>query len=165
MAWTTPQTWLVLEQLTAAKMNEQVRDNLQYLRDNLQYLYDETQLQIQIGTDHDESEQATTSTSYTDTTVSASVTTTQTCTLCILATASLRTQGGGSYPAYAAIHNGSTQIREQSTFDNDYRGWTWQIVVTGRAAGTYTYKIQFKITPGSTARLRRAALMIIAVPE
>ena len=31
MAWTTPKTWAVLEQLTAAKMNEQLRDNLNYL--------------------------------------------------------------------------------------------------------------------------------------
>jgi len=31
MAWTTPKTWAVLEQLTAAQMNEQLRDNLNYL--------------------------------------------------------------------------------------------------------------------------------------
>lgn len=31
MAWTKPRTWSVNEQLTAALMNEQVRDNLSYL--------------------------------------------------------------------------------------------------------------------------------------
>lgn len=31
MAWTEPKTWEILEQLTAAKMNEQLRDNLNYL--------------------------------------------------------------------------------------------------------------------------------------
>ena len=32
MAWTTPRTWSVNEQLTAALMNQQVRDNLSYLK-------------------------------------------------------------------------------------------------------------------------------------
>lgn len=35
MAWTEPKTWEILEQLTAAKMNEQLRDNTAYLKDTL----------------------------------------------------------------------------------------------------------------------------------
>jgi hypothetical protein len=31
MAWTAPRTWLLLEQITATYLNEQVRDNLDYL--------------------------------------------------------------------------------------------------------------------------------------
>ena len=38
MAWTTPKTWAVLEQLTAAGMNEQVRDNMNYLKDSFDTL-------------------------------------------------------------------------------------------------------------------------------
>ena len=35
MAWTTPRTWAVNEQLTAALMNQQVRDNLSYLKSTI----------------------------------------------------------------------------------------------------------------------------------
>lgn len=31
MAWTTPRTWATLEQITATYLNEQLRDNLEYL--------------------------------------------------------------------------------------------------------------------------------------
>ena len=42
MAWTEPKTWEILEQLTAAKMNEQLRDNTAYLKDTLDDLLEGT---------------------------------------------------------------------------------------------------------------------------
>ena len=158
MAWTTPRTWAVNEQLTAALMNKQVRDNLSYLYDNMQG-------KLVTGYDYDVGKQSTTSTSYTDTTISVTITTTLQCTLLIIAHAKLRTQGGASYPADVAIHNGTTQLIERSTTYQDYREETWVLRVPGQAAGVYTYKLQFKITSGSTAWLDDAGMIVIAIPE
>jgi hypothetical protein len=33
MAWTTPRTWATLEQVTATYLNQQLRDNMDYLFD------------------------------------------------------------------------------------------------------------------------------------
>jgi len=158
MAWTTPRTWAVNEQLTAALMNEQVRDNLSYLYDNMQG-------KLVTGYDYDYGKQSTTSTSYTDTTISVTITTTLQCTLLIIAHAKLRTTGGGSYPADVAIHNGTTQLLERTNTLQEYREETWVLRVPGKAAGTYTYKLQFKITSGSTAWLDDAGMIVIAIPE
>ena len=35
MAWTPPKTWCDYDRVTAAAMNEQFRDNLEYLRERL----------------------------------------------------------------------------------------------------------------------------------
>ena len=158
MAWTTPKTWAVNEQLTAALMNQHVRDNLSYLYDNMQR-------KLVTGYDYDVNKQSTTSTSYTDTTISVKITTTLQCTLLIIAHAKLRTQGGGSYPAYAAIHNGTTQLLERTVALQEYSEETWVLRVPGQAAGVYTYKLQFKITSGSTAWLDDAGMIVIAIPE
>ena len=40
MAWTTPRTWAVNEQLTAALMNQHVRDNLSYLKSTIASIKD-----------------------------------------------------------------------------------------------------------------------------
>ena len=158
MAWTTPRTWAVNQQLTAALMNQHVRDNLSYLYDNMQR-------KLVTGYDYDVNKQSTTSTSYTDTTISVKITTTLQCTLLIIAHAKLRTQGGGSYPAYAAIHNGTTQLLERTVALQEYSEETWVLRVPGQAAGVYTYKLQFKITSGSTAWLDDAGMIVIAIPE
>ena len=158
MAWTTPRTWAVNQQLTAALMNQQVRDNLSYLYGNMQR-------KLVTGYDYDVNKQSTTSTSYTDTTISVKITTTLQCTLLIIAHAKLRTQGGGSYPAYAAIHNGTTQLLERTVALQEYSEETWVLRVPGQAAGVYTYKLQFKITSGSTAWLDDAGMIVIAIPE
>ena len=157
MAWTTPRTWSVNEQLTAALMNEQ-------LRDNLSYLYGNAQLKLATAFSHDEDEQTTTSSTYVDTTVSATITTTLKATLLVIAYAQFRSSNT-SYTAYVAIHDGTTQVLARSTTSIGYESGVWGLRVTGRAAGTYTYKFQFKITSGSTARFRLAGLFIIAIPE
>jgi len=62
MAWTTPRTWAVKEKLTAALMNQQVRDNLNYL--NSKTLARVTQVA-------NAPNQSTTSTSFVDVTNSS----------------------------------------------------------------------------------------------
>ena len=157
MAWTTPRTWAVNEQLTAALMNEQVRDKLSYLYDNMQG-------KLVTGYDYDEDTQSTTSSSWVDTTISVTVTTTSKCTLLVWAHAYLNSSNS-AYTAYAAIHDGSTQILQRSTKSPSpvQEVWSWR--VTGQAAGTYTYKLQFKITSGYTAKLDAAEMLVIAIPE
>ncbi len=160
MAWTTPRTWAVNEQLTAALMNQQVRDNVRYLYDNMQG-------RLVIAHVEKYSQQETTSTSYVDTTASATLVLSQTSTLVVQFAFELRTKGGAGYAADAALHDGVTRPFEVSTESQNYTDghFIWQIVVPNQPAGTYTYKIQFKITGVSTACLRKARILMWGIPE
>lgn len=156
MAWTTPITWAVRQQLTAAQMNEQVRDNINYLNDNKQASIDYYK-----ATDDGFS---TTSTSYQPTGLSQEVTLAVVSTVVVLATFSIkRSSGTGT----ARLHRDSTEIGDEGlSLLNSYTGLALLAVENSLASGTYTYTLKLKSSSGSeTAYVTPQTMLILVFPE
>lgn len=156
MAWTTPITWAVRQQLTAALMNEQVRDNLNYLNDNTQAIISRYK-----ATDAGHS---TTSTSYVDTGLTYTIETPAPATVVILVATCIRRTSG---TATVRIHRNGTEIGDEGygTIATN-TGVTLLAIEQSLAAGTYTYTLKLKSSSATeTAYVTAQTMLILVLPD
>ena len=154
MAWTTPKTWVAGNTLTAAELNEQVRDNLTFLnsKPSADYVLDEA------------SDYTTTSGTFVDidsTNLSLSITTgggdvlAWFTAICYPNTTNSPTHAnfdidvdgsriGGDDGLQIAIASGS------GTYAYDQRGFFVVRLITGLSAGSHTFTAQWKVASGWT---------------
>lgn len=145
MAWTTPQTWSVLEQLTAAKMNEQLRDNMDYLKtavDNT-FTYNEDRT----------GSITTTSTTYVDIdcAVSSAAPSTTARALVLMYMLLKNSSAGQSVDIRIYETTTSTTIEEQTyqSPGNYYILQTIARVFVPGSTNSMTYKVQVKTSSGT----------------
>lgn len=156
MAWTTPITWAVRQQLTAAQMNEQVRDNLNYLNDNTQAIISRYK-----ATDAGHS---TTSTSYVETGLTYTIETPAPATVVILVATCIRRTSG---TATVRIHRNDTPIGDEGygTIATN-TGVTLLAIEESLASGTYTYTLKLKSSSGiETAYVTAQTMLILVLPD
>ena len=168
MAWTTPRTWAVNEQLTAALMNQQVRDNLSYLKSTIDSIKE-----IHASDYHYRSDawSVTGGTYQAITDLSVQITTTVTCDLYVFHTG----YAGGTNGAYVKIYiNGDDPgdyifVAVRTGTEQPY---AFVYRKSSVAAGTYTIQPYAKeIVSGSTTRFfvingvyYTGQLIVLAVP-
>lgn len=173
MAWTTPRTWAVNEQLTAAKMNEQVRDNEQYIYDTLAYLYDTKQGKMEIyqwtnesGANHSGDTTPTALGSGKEITLSVKST------VIVLCSFNLASTGydSGYKPSAAQLYRGTTALGvsvvtySERASQNDVGCLV--AVDAAVAAGTYTYYLKYWPTNAAyTAYCDQATMVLIVIPD
>lgn len=152
MAWTTPKTWTDGSVLTAAELNEQVRDNLNYLFAKPSDIYNVDEA----------ANYTTTSTTFVDvdaTDLALTITT-----------------GGGDVAVWFSGTVTKNATNNVLTMDVDVDGsrfagddgiiysygdatigMSFFVVITGLSAGSHTFKLQWKIAGGNTATMYAGA--------
>ena len=159
MAWTTPRTWAVNEQLTAALMNQQVRDNLSYLKSHASgYATKGDAWSVTGGTYQ----------AITD--LSVQITTTVTCDLYVFHAG----YAGGTNGAYVKIYINGKEPPEVFVAVRTGTEQSYALVYrkSSVAAGTYTIQPYAReIVSGSTTRFfviggvyYTGQLIVLAVP-
>jgi len=171
MSWTTPKTWTAGNTLTAAELNEQVRDNLTFLNAKPSDIY----------VLNEASDYSTTSSTFVDvdgTNLSLSITTGGG-DLLVWFSGTVAADAG--VPAYIYLDvdvNGSRIGGDDGVVMvasntggviSQYQGDKWKNIVllrllSGLGAGTHTLSLQWKVlgTSGATARLYAGAGTAIA---
>ena len=166
MAWTEPKTWEVLEQLTAAKMNEQVRDNLAYLNESKQSQTQIYQWTTESGANHSGDTTPTAFGSGKEITLSV------TSTVIVLCSFNLASTGydSGYKPSAARLYRGTTALGvsvvtySERTGQNDFGCLV--AVDAAVAAGTYTYYLKYWPTNAAyTAYCDQATMVLIVIPD
>ena len=161
MAWTTPRTWQVLEQLTAALMNEQVRDNEVYLK-----------ARVNIVTEcYAENKQSTTSTSYVDVTDSSKTwTATVTGKALIVGSANCYAWAPGAQEDILITDNNNNQLGNCAarSFSSEANGLRDAVplstVISVIAGNSYTAKLRFKVS-GNTGFVQDFWYAIVELPS
>jgi len=161
MAWTTPRTWAVKERLTAALMNQQVRDNLSYLKS--------TASGYAIYTKPD-AWSVTGSTFQAITDLSVTITTTVTCNLYVFHAG----YAGGTNGAYVKIYINGQEPPEVfvAVRTGTEQSYAFVYRKSSVAAGTYTIQpYASEIISGSTTKFfvingvyYTGQLIVLAVP-
>ena len=166
MAWTDPRTWAVLEQLTAALMNEQVRDNLDYLKDNKQDQALIYQWTNESGATH------TGDTTPTAFGAGQAITLEVTSTVIVMCSFVGGTDGydSGYKPSSFRLYRDTTALGVAVSVDSERTAQQdagcLVAVDAALAAGTYTYTLKYWPTNSSyTARCDQATLVIIVIPD
>jgi len=169
MAWTEPKTWEILEQLTAAKMNKQVRDNLSYLKSTIASIKD---IHASGYATKGDAWSVTGMTYQAITDLSVQITTTVTCDLYVFHTG----YAGGTNGAYVKIYINGDDPGDYHIFVAVRTGTEQPYAFVYRkssvAAGTYTIQPYAKeIVSGSTTRFfvingvyYTGQLIVLAVP-
>ncbi len=166
MAWTEPKTWEILEQLTAAKMNEQLRDNLAYLNDNKQSQMEIYQWTTESGGSHTGDTTPTALGSGKEITLSVKST------VIVLCSFNLASTGydSGFKPSAAQLYRGTTALGvsvvtcSERTAQNDFGCLV--AVDAAVAAGTYTYYLKYWPTKATyTAYCDQATMVLIVIPD
>ncbi len=166
MAWTEPKTWEVLEQLTAAKMNEQVRDNFNYLKSEMKSL--QSNVLYPVGSNEATDATSTTSTSYVDLdSMSVSLTLPEgTYRIFVSWYTKNQTWSGNDRSVWWAVFEDSTQKSGDyylSTGTNgtiNYKDNTCVFTTSGGA--TKTYKIRIKVNSGTNLSTTDRAMVVAA---
>lgn len=163
MAWTTPQTWVDGNVLTAAELNEQVRDNLNFLfsKPGDNYVMNEA------------ADYTTTSTLFVDvdaTNLALTITTGGGDVL-IWFNGVMSGTGTPSYLSVDVLLDGSRLAGDDGILTlgsnnngiiSQYQGDKWQnmgfaYLKTGLSAGSHTFKLQWKVSTGTATLYAGAA--------
>ncbi len=163
MAWTEPKTWEILEQLTAAKMNEQLRDNLAYLNDNKQSQMEIYQWTNESGASHSGDTTPTAFGSGKEITLSVKSTVIVLCSFSLAGTAYDKCSAAQLYRGTTALGVSVTTCSERVSL--------WDVgclvaVDAAVAAGTYTYYLKYWPLNGQyTAYCDQATMVLIVIPD
>lgn len=152
MAWTTPRTWAVGEAITADLLNTHLRDNLSELKDppSASYALDES------------SDYTTTSTSFVDVDATNLSFTINTTGGDVMAHFHGTVDGLGAYSYYFDIDVDGTRIGlDDGIYETQHssaaaNGLSFTRLITGLAAGSHTFKLQWKVE-GGTGKLYAGA--------
>lgn len=172
MAWTTPRTWVTSEIVTASHMNTHVRDNFNEsapakATSGSGFIVTtgaNTILQRTAVSNEVLALQTTTSTSYTDLTSagpSVTVTTGTIALVSIVAAIQNNTAGQTSYVgvdisgATSAAANDNQSLHFESTVATDEIRTSVCYIQDGLAAGSNTFKMQYRVSGGTGAWQRR----------
>lgn len=166
MAWTEPKTWEILEQLTAAKMNEQLRDNLAYLNDNKQSQMEIYQWTNESGASHSGDTTPTAFGSGKEITLSVKST------VIVLCSFNLASTGydSGYKNSSAQLYRGTTGLGVSvitcSERTSQYEVGCLVAVDAAVAAGTYTYYLKYwPLNAEYTAYCDQATMVLIVIPD
>ncbi len=166
MAWTTPRTWAVNEQLTAALMNQQLRDNLNYLNSNKGAKLTVYQWTNESGANHSGDTTPTALGSGKEITLSVKST------VIVLCSFNLASTGydSGYKPSAARLYRGTTALGvlvttySERASQND--AGCLVAVDAAVAAGTYTYYLKYWPTNAAyTAYCDQATMVLIVIPD
>ena len=146
--WTAPRTWSTGDALTAALMNEQLRDNLTVLKDPASEMSELTQY-------------STTSTSWTDvdgTNLSFTITT-EGGDVIIGFSGTGQAGAGGQTTAYFDVDIDGTRMGgddglifesgNSATNEEMYHNLSFVLLKEGLSAGSHTFKLQWKVSGGT----------------
>ncbi len=150
MAWTTPTTWVASSVVSAANLNEQVRDNFNYLLSRPRQAIRRT-----AGSDYE-----TTSTTFTPIDAThLSITLTMSGSVVLLGFSGVAEVTGGGSNAYYDLEidgvrysptaNGSLQ----APFSGANAPVQLSLIITGLSVGSHTFRPLWRSVSGGTARL------------
>lgn len=154
MPWTAPRTWDIGELVTAALMNEQLRDNLLWLAG------------IRIARATQNPGVNTNSTTMVDSGLQVEITTTVTCTMIAIATYTEKTTNA-SYEGRVRIVRGAV-VWSLSGGSNRTAFGRGAIdgLEASVPAGTHTIKVQYSIENATASiDMKQASLVVLAIPE
>lgn len=161
MAYTTPRTWVVNELLTAALLNEQVRDNESFLHTLATHL---SALAV-LGTNI-----TTASTSFVDLTAAAVTLTLATASdVLLLFWGESRNSNTGTHLTFGWFEGATELSAVMSTIGTgaayaDPVAVCLPHLIKAVAAGAHTYKIQWKVS-GGTGQITNGMVFAIALPN
>lgn len=143
--WTTPTTWVTDELVTAAQLNTQIRDNLEYLKSPATVVKSFT------------GATTTTSTSYVDIDATLAIDLTTSggdvlvgCTVRYI----INSTAGKTIDMRVNVDNTATNDYSLGVlFQGDYKTMTGVFLVTGLTAGLHTFRLQWAALAGGTASL------------
>lgn len=165
--WTLPKTWLTGEALTASDMNTHIRDNLDYVKDRADYLEARVDATPDEYTLNESADYTTTSSTYVDvdaTDLAITITTTKpNANVLVHFDGVVEMSPGSAHHIFFDVDvDGSPLGGDDGLISTTHintntatarRSIAFTRLITGLSEGSHTFKLQWKMTGASAAKL------------